>query len=74
MTTEPIGIVLEPLAEQPELVTVAPRTTEPLDPAVNVIARAEPPAVIEPPEAEATGSEGPDRGAFLRLFSGLRES
>ena len=28
----------------------------------------------DPRVAAATGSEGPDRGAFLRLFSGLRES
>ncbi len=82
-------VPVEPEAFEPEGAP-EPVAPEPAAPVLTVVPEPEPSPeperVPEPvaqfasvlsselPEVEATGSEGPDRGAFLRLFSGLRES
>jgi len=69
--------VLTIVPEAPAEVATEVGTYEPAQPeAVEVQVEPEAPAVTPDNEAvpEATGPEGHDKGAFLRLFSGLRES
>ena len=81
---EPAVVVAEPAAPPPEpappvVVTIAPETAaEPEAPVSEppaAPAAVEPPPAVEPEtEPAGNGHEPADKGAFLRLFSGLRDS
>jgi hypothetical protein len=74
---EAVAPVLKIVPEAAPEATAAPEADPPAEPDVPDVPEV-PEAVLDEPDDrrvnEATGSEGPDRGAFLRLFSGLRES